>query len=97
MGRHAFAHLVEVAVPLNLAEVVRHIEQTLLPYLKRLGYLHQREGHLYAGPMLDSLDDLKATERAREYMVRYKRMAHLQRRAEEIDKIRRSADEAQRC
>jgi hypothetical protein len=29
MGRHAFAHLVEVAFPLNLAEVVRHIEQAL--------------------------------------------------------------------
>lgn len=72
------------------------IEGTLLPYLKRLGYLQQREGKLFAGPMLDSLDEFKATERAREYMVRFKRMAHLRRRAEEIDHLKSAADEASR-
>lgn len=74
-----------------------HIEQKLLPYLKRLGYLNQREGRLFAGPMLDSLDELKATERAREYMIKFKRLAHLQRRAQEIDQLKRAAQEAQRC
>jgi len=73
-----------------------HIEQKLLPVLKRLGYLQQREGRLYTGPMLDSLDELKATERAREYMVKFKRIAHLQRRAEEIDQLKRSGEEAAR-
>lgn len=70
-----------------------HIEQKLLPVLKRLGYLQQREGRLSAGPMLDSLDEIKATERAREYMVKFKRMAHLQRRAKEIDQLTRAPEE----
>lgn len=73
-----------------------HIDGTLLPYLKRLGYLQQREGRLFAGPMLDSLDEIKASERAREYMVKYKRLARLQRRAAEIDQLKRAAEEAMR-
>ena len=62
-----------------------HIEQKLLPVLKRLGYLQQRDGRLFAGPLLDSLDAMTAAERARELMLRYQRMARLQRRSQEID------------
>jgi hypothetical protein len=74
-----------------------HIEWKLVPHLKHTGYLVQREKKLYGGPMLDSLDELKATELAREYMARYKRMAHLKRRAEAIDQIRKSTEEATRA
>lgn len=73
------------------------IEHMMLPHLKRLGYLDQREGKLYAGPMLDGLDEQRATEMARDYMLRYKRMAHLRQRAEQISQIRRSAEKAQGC
>ncbi len=69
-----------------------YMEEMLLPHLKHLGYLEQREGKLYPGPMLDSLDEMKASERAREYMIRFKRMAYLKRRAEEIDRVRQAAE-----
>lgn len=73
------------------------LEKMVLPQLKRLGYLQQRGGRLYGGPMLDSLDEAKATEMARQAMFRYKRMAHLRHRAEQIEAVRRAAEEAQRC
>ncbi|MEU3456883.1 hypothetical protein ABZ671_25270 [Micromonospora sp. NPDC006766] len=45
--------------------------------LRRLRYLDQREGRVFAGPLLDSLDDLQAAEQARRLLLRHQRMRHL--------------------
>jgi hypothetical protein len=46
--------------------------------LRRLRYLDQREGQLYAGPLLDSLDDVRAVEQARRMLLRHQRLRYLQ-------------------
>ena len=74
-----------------------HLEQKIVPHLKHTGFLEARDHRLYAGPMLDSLDQLKATELAREGMLKYKRLSHLKQRAEELEHIHRSAEEASRA
>lgn len=74
-----------------------HLDQKIVPHLKHTGYLEARDHRLYAGPMLDSLDELKATELARENMLRFKRVAHLRQRADEIERIRRSGEEDTRA
>jgi hypothetical protein len=55
-----------------------------LDRLCRTGYLGRREGRLYAGPLLDSLDEPAAAERARALLGRHQRLASLRRRAAEL-------------
>ena len=42
--------------------------------LKNARFLVQREGRLHAGPLMDTLDEVKATEQARRLMLRYQRV-----------------------
>jgi hypothetical protein len=51
--------------------------------LKRARFLLQREGKLSAGPMMDTIDEVRATEQARRLMLRHQRLARLQRQGEE--------------
>jgi hypothetical protein len=44
--------------------------------LRRLRYLDQREGQVFAGPLLDSLDDVQAVEQARRLLLRHQRLRH---------------------
>jgi hypothetical protein len=45
--------------------------------LRRLRYLDHREGRVFAGPLLDSLDDLQAAEQARRLLLRHQRLRRL--------------------
>lgn len=45
--------------------------------LRRLRYLDQREGRVFAGPLLDSLDDVQAAEQARRLLLRHQRLRRL--------------------
>jgi hypothetical protein len=56
-----------------------------LERLRRAGYLTLREGRVEAGPLLDTLDEPEAAERARALVGRHQRLAHLRRRAAELD------------
>jgi hypothetical protein len=56
-----------------------------LERLGRAGYLTLREGRVEAGPLLDTLDEPGAVERARALVDRHQRLAHLRRRAAELD------------
>jgi hypothetical protein len=51
--------------------------------LKRARFLLQREGKLSAGPMMDTIDEVRATEQARRLMLRHQRLERLQRQGEE--------------
>jgi hypothetical protein len=51
--------------------------------LKRARFLIQREGRLSAGPMMDTIDEVRATEQARRLMLRHQRLERLQRQGEE--------------
>lgn len=51
--------------------------------LKRARFLLQREGKLSAGPMMDTIDEVRATEQARRLMLRHQRLARLQRQGKE--------------
>ncbi len=53
--------------------------------LCRAGYLLPREGQLFAGPLLETLDDTGAIEEARALLVRHQRLMHLRRRAAELE------------
>jgi hypothetical protein len=55
-----------------------------LERLCRTGYLTRREGRLYAGPLLDSLDEPAAAEQARALLGRHQRLAGLRLRAAEL-------------
>jgi hypothetical protein len=57
----------------------------VLERLGRAGYLTVREGRVEAGPVLDTLDEPGAAEQARALLVRHQRLAHLRRRAAELD------------
>jgi hypothetical protein len=57
----------------------------VLERLGRAGYLTLREGQVEAGPLLDSLDEPGAAERARALVARHQRLASLRRRAAELD------------
>jgi hypothetical protein len=57
----------------------------VLERLARAGYLILREGRVEAGPLLDTLDEPEAAERARALVARHQRLAHLRRRAAELD------------
>jgi hypothetical protein len=57
----------------------------VLERLRRTGYLTLREGRVEAGPLLDTLDEPGAAEQARAMVARHQRLAHLRRRAAELD------------
>jgi hypothetical protein len=58
---------------------------SVLERLVRAGYLTLREGRVEAGPLLDTLDEPGAAEQARGLVARHQRLAHLRRRAAELD------------
>lgn len=58
---------------------------SVLERLARAGYLTLREGRVEAGPLLDTLDEPGAAEQARGLVARHQRLAHLRRRAAELD------------
>jgi hypothetical protein len=57
----------------------------VLERLARGGYLTLREGRVEAGPLLDTLDEPGAADQARALLARHERLAHLRRRAAELD------------
>ena len=57
----------------------------LLERLATAGYLTLREGRVEAGPLLDTLDEPGAADQARALVTRHQRLAHLRRRAAELD------------
>ena len=57
----------------------------MLERLARAGYLTLREGRVEAGPLLDTLDEPGAADQARALVARHQRLAHLRRRAAELD------------
>jgi hypothetical protein len=76
--------------PDDLAELLgARLDGTGLPgVLERLakaGYLNLREGRVEAGPLLDTLDEPGAADQARSLVTRHQRLAHLRRRAAELD------------
>ncbi|HZA82588.1 MAG TPA: hypothetical protein VFC13_14140 [Actinomycetes bacterium] len=76
--------------PDDLAELLgARLDGTGLPEvlerLRRVGYLNLREGRVEAGPLLDTLDEPGAAEQARALVARHQRLAHLRRRAAELD------------
>ena len=58
---------------------------SVLERLGRAGYLTLREGRVEAGPLLDTLDEPAAGDQARALLTRHQRLAHLRRRAAELD------------
>jgi hypothetical protein len=77
--------------PDDLAELLgARLDGTGLPgVLERLataGYLTLREGQVEAGPLLDTLDEPGAADQARALVARHQRLAHLRRRAAELDR-----------
>jgi hypothetical protein len=76
--------------PGDLAELLgARLDGTGLPgVMERLataGYLTLREGRVEAGPLLDTLDEPGAADQARALLARHQRLAHLRRRAAELD------------
>ena len=76
--------------PGDLAELLgARLDGTGLPgvleRLDRAGYLTLREGRVGAGPLLDTLDEPGAAAQARALLARHQRLAHLRRRAAELD------------
>ena len=76
--------------PDDLAELLgARLDGTGLPgvleRLARAGYLTLREGQVEAGPLLDTLDEPGAADQARALVARHQRLAHLRRRAAELD------------
>jgi hypothetical protein len=57
----------------------------VLERLATAGYLTLREGRVEAGPLLDTLDEPGAGDQARALVARHQRLAHLRRRAAELD------------
>jgi hypothetical protein len=57
----------------------------VLERLVQAGYLTMREGRVEAGPLLDTLDEPAAADQARALLARHQRLAHLRRRAAELD------------
>jgi hypothetical protein len=58
---------------------------SVLERLTQAGYLTLREGRVEAGPLLDTLDEPGAADQARGLVARHQRLAHLRRRAAELD------------
>jgi hypothetical protein len=76
--------------PDDLAELLgARLDGTGLPgvleRLARAGYLTMREGRVEAGPLLDTLNEPGAADQARALVARHQRLAHLRRRAAELD------------
>jgi hypothetical protein len=76
--------------PDDLAELLgARLDGTGLPgVLERLaeaGYLTLHEGRVEGGPLLDTLDEPGAADQARALVARHQRLAHLRRRAAELD------------
>lgn len=75
-----------VEVPLDQADIIGQLP-TLQPRaieisigkLKRTRFLIQREGQLLAGPMMDALDEVRATEHARRLLLRHQRLVRARR------------------
>ena len=65
----------------------------VLERLASAGYLTLREGRVEAGPLLDTLDEPGAAEQARGLVARHQRLAHLRRRAAELDGDREAGGE----
>jgi hypothetical protein len=65
--------------PAELASSIHALSPTAigiaLGNLKRTRFLVQRNGQLFAGPMLDALDEVRATEQARRLMLRHHRLS----------------------
>ena len=85
--------------PDDLAELLgARLDGTGLPgvleRLARAGYLTLREGRVEAGPLLDTLDEPGAADQARALVARHQRLAHLRRRAAELDTEGGSQDDA---
>jgi hypothetical protein len=68
---------------------------SVLERLARAGYLTLREGRVEAGPLLDTLDEPGAADQARGLVARHQRLAHLRRRAAELDGDRGEQGDAQ--
>ena len=66
---------------------------SVLERLARAGYLTLREGRVEAGPLLDTLDEPGAADQARGLVARHQRLAHLRRRAAELDGVEQDAVE----
>jgi hypothetical protein len=75
--------------PDDLAELVGARLNAGLPdvleRLARTGYLTMREGRVEGGPLLDTLEEPGAADQARALLARHQRLAHLRRRAAELD------------
>ncbi len=67
--------------------------EIVLGRLKNAGFVRQHGGRLYAGPLLDTLDEVVAGERARVLIGRHQRLAYLKRRADQIESDEGKADE----
>jgi hypothetical protein len=73
-------------VPLDPLDVVgqlptlhpRAIEISITK-LKRTKFLVQRDGQLHAGPMMDALDEVRASEHARRLLLRHQRLLRARR------------------
>ena len=70
---------------------------SVLERLARAGYLTLREGRVEAGPLLDTLDEPGAADQARALVARHQRLAHLRRRAAELDGSGAGSGGAGRC
>ncbi|MBI4538729.1 MAG: hypothetical protein HY704_04360 [Gemmatimonadetes bacterium] len=64
----------------------------VLGRLKNAGFVRQRAGRLYAGPLLDTIDEVVAGERARVLLARHQRLSYLKRRAEQIEREEGGSD-----
>ena len=54
--------------------------------LKNARFLVEREEQLFAGPMMDALDEVRATEQARRMLLRHERLRRVRRAAAANDK-----------
>ena len=66
---------------------------SVLERLAKAGYLTLREGRVEAGPLLDTLDEPGAGDQDRALVCHHPRLAHLRRRAAELDGVEQ--DDAQ--
>jgi hypothetical protein len=67
----------------------------VLERLATAGYLTLREGRVEAGSLLDTLDEPGAADQARALVARHQRLAHLRRRAAELDGDTSGGDDAE--
>lgn len=61
-----------------------YLDNIVLGHLKNAGFVRQRSGRIYAGPLLDTLDEVAASERARVLLTRHQRLSYLERRADDL-------------